>query len=119
MCEIVHRKLCAETGDRGTLRESIGRFAASHMHPTIARELLYAGASQAVRNISAIQPTRFSLPVTLEITFLVADMAEMSTWIRGVERTSARSVKVVSDQLLDLYRTFVTIIALTRSLVDR
>jgi D-amino peptidase len=66
-----------------------------------------------------MQPPQFVLPVTLEITFLVADMAEMATWIRGVERSAARTVKVTSEHLLDLYRTFVTIIALTRSLVDR
>ncbi|MBO0797178.1 MAG: M55 family metallopeptidase, partial [Ktedonobacteraceae bacterium] len=101
------------------VKQSLGRFAAAHMHPTIACELLHAGAARAVSNLSATLPPQFALPVTLEITFLVADMAEMATWIRGMERTSSRSVKVVSEDLLDLYRTFVTIVILTRSLMDR
>jgi D-amino peptidase len=101
------------------VKESIGRFAASNLHPTVACELLQAGAERAVHNLGKMQPPPFQLPVTMEITFLVADMAEMATWIRGVERVAARTVHVASSDLLDLYRTFVTIVTLTRSLVDR
>jgi D-amino peptidase len=46
-------------------------------------------------------------------------MAEMSTWIRGVERAGARVVTITDDEPLRLYRTFVTIISLTRSIVER
>ena len=63
--------------------------------------------------------TIYSCQSSIEITFLVADMAEMALWIRGVERVSARVVRVVGENMLDLYRTFITIITLTRSLVDR
>jgi D-amino peptidase len=109
----------APEAEKVVVKQSLGRFAAAHIHPTVACELLHAGALRAVHNLSTMQPPQFSLPVTLEITFLVADMAEMATWIRGVERASSRSVTVVSEHLLDLYRTFVTIVILTRSLVDR
>jgi D-amino peptidase len=109
----------APEAEKVVVKQSLGRFAAAHTHPTVACELLHAGAVRAVRNLSSMRPPQFSLPVTLEISFLVADMAEMATWIRGVERSSARTVKVTSEHLLDLYRTFVTIVVLTRSLVDR
>ena len=66
-----------------------------------------------------MQFPQFKLPVTLEITFLIADVAEMALWIRGVERVASRTVKVTGENLLDLYRTFVTIVTLTRALVDR
>jgi D-amino peptidase len=112
-------KTIAPDAEKVVVKQSLGRFAAAHMHPSAACELLHAGAVSAVRNLSDMRPPQFSLPVTLEITFLVADMADMATWIRGVERSSARSVKVTSEHLLDLYRTFVTIVTLTRSLVDR
>ncbi|HLI89852.1 MAG TPA: M55 family metallopeptidase [Ktedonobacteraceae bacterium] len=109
----------APNAEKVVVKESLGRFAAVHTHPAVACELLQAGATRAVRNLQAMQPPPFKLPVTLEITFLVADMAEMATWIRGVERVGSRSVKIVSENLLDLYRTFVTIVTLTRALVDR
>jgi D-amino peptidase len=57
--------------------------------------------------------------VTIEITFLTADMADMSTWIRGVERSGPRVVAVTDDDPLTLYRRFVTIISLTRSIVEQ
>ncbi len=109
----------APQAEKVVVKESLGRFAATHLHPTVACELLRAGAAQAVNDIGKMQPPPFKLPVTIEITFLVADMAEMALWIRGVERVSTRTVKIVGDNLLDLYRTFVTIVFLTRALVDR
>ena len=109
----------APQAEKVIVKESLGRFAAAHIHPTVACELLQAGASKAVQHIERMQPPRFNVPVTLEITFLVADMAEMALWIRGVERVNARTVRVVSDDLLGLYQTFVTLVTLTRALVDR
>ncbi len=112
-------KTIAPDAEKVVVKQSLGRFAAAHLHPSAACELLHAGAERAVRNLSGMQPPQFSLPVTLEITFLVADMAEMATWIRGVERSAPRTVTVTSEHLLDLFRTFVTIVTLTRALVDR
>ena len=43
-------------------------------------------------------------------------MAEAATAIRGVERTSHRTITTTSEAPLELYRTFVTIVALTRGL---
>jgi len=45
-------------------------------------------------------------------------MAEMATWIRGVERTGIRSVALKDDAPLRLYRTFVTVVALTRTIAE-
>ena len=101
------------------VKQSLGRFAAAHLHPTVACAMLHDGAARATRDITTMQPPQFTLPVSLEITFLVADMAEMAQWVRGVERVGARTVKLVGDNLLDLYRMFVTVVTLTRALVDR
>ena len=66
-----------------------------------------------------MRPPEFIVPVSLEITFLVADMAEMAQWVRGVERVAPRTVRLMNESLLDLYKMFVTVIMLTRALVDR
>ena len=99
------------------VKESLGRFAASHLHPTVACERLREGATRAVKAIRAMQAPQFAVPVSLEITFLLADMAEMAQWVRGVERVNARTVKLTNENLLDLYRMFVTVVTLTRALV--
>ena len=111
-------EMVAPQAEKVIVKQSIGRFAAEHIHPTIACELLQAGATRAVQHVQEMQLPPFNGPVTLEVTFLVADMAEMACWIRGVEPLAPRSVRIVSEDLLGLYRTFVTIVTLTRSLVD-
>ncbi len=112
-------RLVAPDAEKVVVKQSIGRFAASHIHPTVACELLRAGAFRAVQNIGTMHSPEFKLPVSLEVTFLVADMADMAQWIRGVERVNSRTVKLVGENLLDLYRMFVTVVSLTRALVDR
>ncbi len=86
---------------------------------SVACELLRRGASRAVSNLKKMHPPVFRRPVSLEVTFLVADMAEMALWVRGVERVDSRTIVLSSDNLLDLYRMFVTVVTLTRALVDR
>ncbi len=109
----------APNAEKVIVKQSLGRFAASHIHPSVACDMLRVGAARAVKNIGNMQQPQFSLPVSIEITFLVADMAEWAYWIRGVERVDARTVKLSGENLLDLYRMFVTIVTLTRALVDR
>jgi D-amino peptidase len=101
------------------VKRSITRFAAESLHPDRACELIRAGARHALARASAATPPAIDLPATLEVTFLTADMAEMATWIRGVQRAGPRGVAISDDDPLRLFRTFVTIIALTRSIVER
>jgi D-amino peptidase len=109
----------APNAEKVVVKQSLGRFAAAHIHPTVACEMLQSGASRAVRNLKKMHPPVFSRPVSLEVTFLVADMAEMALGVRGVERVGPRTITISSEDLLDLYRMFVTVVTLTRSLVDR
>jgi len=100
------------------VKESLGRFAAANLHPNLACRLLREGASRAVQNIQTMRPPVLTRPVSLEVTFLVADMAEMSCRVRGVERIGARTIAIHDENLLDLYRSFVAVILITRALVD-
>jgi D-amino peptidase len=101
------------------VKRSITRFAAESLHPDRACELIRAGAARAMAGAGSAAPPAIALPATLEVTFLTADMADMATWIRGVERTDTRSVTVTDEDPLRLYRTFVTLVSLTRSIVER
>lgn len=100
------------------VKRSITRFAAESLHPERACELIRAGAECALRRAATIPLPAIELPATLEITFLTADMAEMATWLPGVQRSAPRTVTVTDGDPLALYRTFVTIVALTRSIVE-
>ena len=100
------------------VKRSITRFAAEGVHPRRACELIRAGATRALARAGTAPPPAIDLPATLDITFLTADMADMATWIRGVERADTRVVTMTDDDPLRLYRSFVTIITLTRSIVE-
>jgi D-amino peptidase len=115
-------EIVAPAAEKIVVKHSLGRFAAAHIHPTRACELLRAGAQRAVGRLARgerLEPPSFQLPVLLEVTFLVADMAEMVCSVRGVERTGARTVCLSGDNLLNIYRQFVAVVVLARALADR
>jgi D-amino peptidase len=110
--------LVAPQAEMVVVKHSLGRFAAAHLHPTLACRLLHEGAGRAVQHLARMSPPAFVRPVSLELTFLVADMAEMSCRVRGVERVAPRTIVIRDENFLDLYRSFVAVILLTRALVD-
>ncbi len=102
------------------VKESITRYAAANLHPQVACERLREGAMRAIQGLATQKPPTFASPVHIEVTFLTADMAESATWLRGVEPVTgqSRTVAFEGTNLLALFRTFVTLIQLTRALVE-
>ena len=70
------------------------------------------------RRTARPSPPRISLPATVEVELLSPDMAEQATWIHGVTRLDGRTVSFTDDDPLRLFRTFMTLVFLTRSLVE-
>jgi D-amino peptidase len=102
------------------VKESITRYAAANLHPQVACERLREGAMRAIQGLPSQKPPSFVAPVRVEVTFLTADMAESATRLRGVEPVAggARAVVFEDADTLALFRTFVTIIQLTRALAE-
>ena len=102
------------------VKRSVTRYAAESLHPAIARERIRQAAREALTTRKPASAPRFPNGATVELTFLTADMAEMSAWVRGVELVpgAARTVRFSGDNMLDLFRTFVTLVMLTRGLVE-
>ena len=76
--------------------------------------------AHAVRRAAAgdLSPATVDLPARLEVDWLTADMAEMATWVRGIERCGGRTTAIVGDEAIEVYRRFVASIAITRSIVE-
>ncbi len=102
------------------VKRAVTRFAAESLHPTVARERIRIAAREALAVTRLKSAPVFPSPTTIEVTFLTADMAEMSAWIQGVERVPGepRMVRYGGSDLLVLFQTFVTIVMLTRGLVE-
>ena len=117
-------ELIAPAAERVVVKESISRFAAANLHPEAACERIQAGAKQSLSRLREQRAPSFDWgnhtpgQVTIEVTFLTADMADMATWIAGVTRTGSRSISISDSDTLRLYQQFVTIVYLTRSLAE-
>jgi D-amino peptidase len=98
------------------VKESLGRLAARSLHPEAARDRIRDGVTAALRDLPA--PPAIRLPATVEVDLTSPDMAEQATWIRGVERVAGRTVEFVDDDPLRLFQTFITLVYLTRTLVE-
>ena len=99
------------------VKRSVSRYAAEHLHPDVARERIRDGVTRALA-ASRATPPGVQLPATLEVELMSPDMTEQATWLRGVERVTSTSVRFTDDDPLRLFRTFMTLVFLTRSLVE-
>lgn len=100
------------------VKESVGRFAARSVHPEVACELIRNGARRALERLDQLGPPAIELPARIDLTLRTTDIAEMATWVRGVERSGARQVAFEDGDPLRLFQKFVTIVALTRGLAE-
>jgi D-amino peptidase len=100
------------------VKTAVTRFAADSMHPVAACELIRTEAAAAVRTVDKIGPPQIELPATLDVTFRNADLAELATWITGVQRTGNCTVSITGDDPIRLFRTFITTVLLTRDIAE-
>jgi D-amino peptidase len=100
--------------ERVVVKESFTRFGAVHLHPEAARDKIAEGARRAVQRAGGMKPPAISLPATLDVQVQTADMAEVASWVRGVERTGVRTVSISGEDPLAMFRSFVGITYITR-----
>jgi D-amino peptidase len=63
---------------------------------------------------AVLRPPAISLPATLEVHMQTADMAEVASWVRGVERSGVRAVSISGEDPLAIFRSFVGLTYITR-----
>jgi D-amino peptidase len=100
--------------ERVVVKDSITRFSATQLHPLDAREKIAAAAEAAVRRVSAIPLPDIALPARLDVQVQTADMAEVASWVKGVERTGTRTVRVEGGDPVAVFRSFVGVTYITR-----
>ncbi|MBO0812505.1 MAG: M55 family metallopeptidase [Microlunatus sp.] len=97
-------------------KESITRGAANSLHPDDCRQLIRSGATEAVRRLAAgeLALPGIGRPAELELELQTADLAEVACWVKGVERSGIRSVRIAGDDLLAIFTGFVATTYITR-----
>ncbi|MCW2794298.1 MAG: peptidase D-aminopeptidase [Nocardioides sp.] len=100
------------------VKTAVSRFAADSLHPHAARALIRERAAAAIATLAGARPPAVDLPATLEVTFRNADLAEMATWVAGVERIGDTVASMTDDNPIRLYRRFITVVLLTRDIAE-
>jgi D-amino peptidase len=98
------------------VKESITRFSALNLHPDESCDRIRAAAGRAVEKVFAggVAVPSISTPVRLELDHRTGDMAEVATWVGGVERVDERTVVIAGEDLLEVFRRFVAVNYITR-----
>lgn len=71
-----------------------------------------------MQQLRDLEPPAISLPATLLVRWNNADLAEMATWLRGVNRLDETMVAMTDDEPARLYRTFISAVLLTRGIAE-
>jgi D-amino peptidase len=99
------------------VKEHVSRLAAHSLHPDRARALIRGQAQVAVAAAGTAKPPPID-PGVLEVFVRTADIAEAASWVRGVDRTGPRLLRIEGPDRLATYRAFCATILLTRTVAE-
>jgi D-amino peptidase len=94
--------------ERVVVKAAVGGRAAASVHPSVATDLVRAGAERAVRRAATgeLELLRVGPPVVIEVDYGRAVQADFAVIVPGAERFGDRSVRFRSDDPLVAYRGF-------------
>ncbi len=97
-------------------KRSDSRFSAKNLHPAESRRLIREGAQESVRRAAAgeLAVPGLERPYRLDLDVQTADMAEVGSWVKGAERLDTRTIRLESDDALEVFRSFVAVNYITR-----
>ncbi|MCC6313607.1 MAG: M55 family metallopeptidase [Thermomicrobiales bacterium] len=88
------------------VKQGLSTFAALHLHPARARDLIQSAAEEAVRRASAARPYLLPKGCRVELEFDHQARADQAILIPGIERAGARTVAWTPTDGRELMRTF-------------
>jgi len=115
---ISQTKPIAPDAEMIVVKHSLSRLAAVNMHPAAARRLIRAGALRALQRLAQIGLPSVNPPYNLHVHLRNADLAEVATHIRGVERTDTLEVMIEGKDPLAIHRSFLAMVQITRGLAQ-
>jgi D-amino peptidase len=94
--------------ERIIVKEGAGGNAAASLHPTVAADLVRAGAERAIRRARAgeLQALVVAPPVVIEVEYRNAIAADYAAIVPGAERTGDRGVRFEAPDPVTAYRGF-------------
>ena len=92
------------------VKQSVARYAARSLAPSVARDRIREAMSTALRQRR--QPWRVASPTTIAVDFMKTEQADMAAVMPGAERTGPRTVEFTHDNYLTVFRAWRVLITL-------
>lgn len=100
------------------VKESVSHNAALSLHPETARELIREGAQRALERLGDFRLPSITRPAELTVRFHNRALAELACALRGVEQQDEKVVAMRNDDALQLFRTFIAAVMLSRGVSE-
>ena len=117
------RCACEETSalipgvQQAIVKEHVSRLAARSLHPELACGLIRERAQVAIEGAGSAAPPPLD-PGVLTVSVRTTDIAEAASWVRGVDQSGPRELRILGADRLATYRSFCAAILLTRSVAE-
>jgi D-amino peptidase len=100
------------------VKESISHNAALSLHPDTARGLIRDGAQRALERLPDFRPPAITRPAELTVRYHNRALAELACALRGVDQEDETVVTLRNDDPLQLFRTFIAAVLLSRGVSE-
>jgi D-amino peptidase len=88
------------------VKQGLGSGSARMIPPVRARELIEAGAKQALQDLSAVPPYDPGRPCEIKVEFKRTQPADRLRFHPGVERLDGRTIRVEAPTWWDAWKLF-------------
>jgi len=98
--------------ETAVVKQAIGYTSAITMHPELSQELIRDGVRRGIRRRKDIPPFKLAHPVRLEVTYKTTVIAEVASYLRGVERTAGNTITFNAQDMIEAskYRTVISLL---------
>ncbi|GAA1525396.1 M55 family metallopeptidase [Kribbella lupini] len=100
------------------VKESVSHNAALTVHPELAQERIRDGAESALRRLGDFQLPTIEQPAELTVRYHNRALADLACALRGVEQVDEKVVALRNDDPLQLFRTFIAAVLLSRGVSE-
>jgi D-amino peptidase len=100
------RKLLGDGLTTVPVKKGLGRFSARQLPGPKAREVIEAGAKEALADLARVSPYNPGSPCEILVDFNTSDLVERYRWRSGVEITGSRQISSKADDWWTAWRQF-------------
>lgn len=101
--------------ETASVKTPTGRFSATAVHPTVARDRIRQSAKRALDRLEEMEPYTLDPPVTLEMGVINSAQMDRIALIPGVQRIAPRTMRYMHEDYVTVFQCFLAACVLGQS----